>query len=173
MTSEAEAAAVDRFLSTPKSLYGGPPEFGATKFVRAGQPEWGAVWPVRDELDVVTSGQLKIVARPGMDKGTTITLIYNKQCITRLDLSPIEECERNPSWAWQFDLPAKVCGFHFHDWETNRAHVLATGKWELPCRSPLPPQIRRFEQAFPWFAEKVNIALTPEQRQFEPPARLF
>jgi hypothetical protein len=172
MATEAEVAAVDRFLAMPKSLYGPPPEFGASSFVRAGQQEWQAVWPLADELGVVTSGQLRIVARPVLDKGTTITLVYNRQCVARLDLSPPDECERNPSWAWRFDLPAKVCGFHFHDWNTNRAHVLATGKWDLPCRSPLPAQIRRFEQAFPWFAAKNNIRLTAEQRQFEPPGRL-
>lgn len=169
MVTIADIQAVDAFLSQKKTLFGSPPEFGETRFVRKGQPEWDAVWPLADELGVVTSGHLRFVARPGLDKGTSIAVIFNKQCVSRLDLSPSDECELNPSWAWQFSAPAKVCGFHFHEWNPNRDYVLTSGRWELPCRLPLPSQIRRFEQAFAWLADNINVRLTHEQRQFEPP----
>lgn len=45
-------------------------------------------------------------------------------------------------------------------------------KWELPCREPLPAQIRRFEQAFPWLADRMNLKLTAEQRTFDIPRQL-
>ena len=62
---------------------------------------------------------------------------------------------------------------HFHSWEHNRFHVLTDEEWELPCREPLPPQVRKFDQAFPWLAARINLVLTPDQRRFEPPAQLL
>src|SRR5215472_14174750 len=151
MATEAEVAAVDAFLSDQKRLYGEPPEFGPTNVHRRGrQPEWDAVWPVADSLGVVTSGQLRFVARPDSYGRVSISVIFNRQSVCRLDFVLADECELNPFWAAEFGLPARVCGPHFHAWEHNRKHVLSVDKWELPCREPLPAQVRRFSQAFPW-----------------------
>jgi hypothetical protein len=47
--------------------------------------------------------------------------------------------------------------------------------WELPCRRPLAPQIRKLPQAIPWLAERINLTLNPDQRGFDvpPQAALF
>ncbi len=84
----------------------------------------------------------------------------------------MDECEQNPLWAQALGLPPRVCGPHFHTWQHNRLQVLRRERWELPCREALPPQVRRFEQAFPWLADKMNLVLTPEHREFEVPAEL-
>jgi hypothetical protein len=84
----------------------------------------------------------------------------------------MEDCEFNPIWAADLGLPPRVCGPHFHDWQHNRHHVLRSERWELPCREALPPQVQRFEQAFPYLAAKMNLVLTPEQRGFDVPAEL-
>jgi hypothetical protein len=164
----AEVEAVDRFLAAEKHLYGAPPEFGPTNFQRKRQAEWGAVWPIADEFGVVTSGQLRIVTRPGLEPRVTINVIFRNQNVGRLDFVPATECEDNPFWAVG-DIPRRVCGPHFHGWETNREHVLRGEIWEMPCREPLPPQVRRFEQALPWLADHINLVLTPEQRMFDVP----
>ena len=170
----ADVAAVDAFLADgPKSLAGPPPEFGVGLFHRQGVYEWRANWPIADSLGVVGPASLRFVIRPGLALGPSISLIFNRQAVARLNFVPTQECESNPLWAAMLGLPAQVCGPHFHSWEHNRAHVLTVKEWELPCREALPLQVRKFDQAFPWLAAKINLVLTPDQRRFEPPAQLL
>lgn len=42
----------------------------------------------------------------------------------------------------------------------------------MPAREPLPVQVRKFEQAFPWLAQRINLVLSSEQREFELPSSL-
>jgi len=163
----ADVEAVDRFLADKKYLSGDPPEFGPSNFQRRGQYERRAVWPIADELGVVTSGQLRIVTRTGTEYRVTINVIFRGQNVSRLDFVPVTECEANPHWA--SPLPARVCGPHFHSWPDNREHLLRSDTWELECREPLPAQVRKFSQAFPWLAERINLVLTPRQRTFDVP----
>jgi hypothetical protein len=163
---------VDAFLAEKKTLSGPAPEFGVSAFHREGQYEREAIWPIADSLGIVTTGQLRFAVRPGLKLGPSISVIFNRQAIARLDFVPPDECELNPLWADQLGLPSRVCGPHFHSLEHNRSHVLKHERWELQCREPLPAQVRRFEQAFPWLADKVNLALTPEQRTFDVPVDL-
>lgn len=169
-----DVEAVRQFLADKlKTLVGPPPEFGATTFHRSNTYEWAATWPIADSLGIVGSGQLRFVVRPGSGLGPSLSVIFNRQMIARLDFAPPTECESNPLWAGAFGLPSRVCGPHFHSWEHNEQHTLDTEEWEMPCREPLPPQIRRLEQAFPWLADRINLVLTPEQREFSLPAQLI
>ena len=165
----AEVEAVDRFLAEKKYLSGDPPEFGPSNFQRKGHYERRAVWPIADELGVVTSGQLRIVTRAGPEYRVTINVIFKGQNVSRLDFVPATECEANPHWAATLALPSRVCGPHFHGWPANRDQVLRSELWDLDCREPLPQQVRRFSQAFPWLADRINLVLTPEQRTFDVP----
>jgi hypothetical protein len=157
----------------PKSLFGAPPEFGLSPRSTRGVYERTAIWPIANSAGVVTSGQVRFVVRPGSDLGPSMSVIFNREPIARLDFVPAQECESNPLWAASIGLAARVCGPHFHSWEHNRTHVLMTEDWELPCREPLPGQVRRFEQALAWLADRINLVLTPEQRRFEPPRELL
>jgi hypothetical protein len=172
-TIAADVAAVDAFWAEPqKQLSGAPPEFGDSKFYREGGYGREATWPIADSHGIVTTGQLRFVVRPGLSLGPSISVIFNRQAIVRLDFVPMEECESNPTWAASLGLPPQVCGPHFHTWEHNRPYILRRERWELPCREALPVQVRRFEQAFPWLADKMNLVLTPEQRRFDVPQEL-
>lgn len=104
--------------------------------------------------------------------GPSISVIFNRQAVARLDFVPALDCEYNPLWAERLGLPPRVCGPHFHSWGHNREHVLTQEEWDLPCREPLPPQIRRFEQAFAWLADRINLVLTADQRDFDIPKEL-
>lgn len=169
----SEVAAVDSFIAdASKTLYGAPPEFGPTTRFHRGVYEWDAKWPIADGLGIVTTGHLRIVVRPGLSLGPSVSLVFNRQMVSRLDFAPATECETNPLWARALNMPPRVCGPHFHGWEQNRSHVLKEKEWHLPCREPLPPQIRRFDQAFPWLADRINLVLTPGQRQFSLPVQL-
>jgi hypothetical protein len=172
MISAEELTAVDGFLAQTKRLYKIPPEFGPSKFQR-GEPASDAIWPIEDSLGVITSGQLRIVSRAGAELGATIAVIYANQCVCRLDFVPLSVCHPNPAWAQYLGLPPIVCGPHYHGWEHNREHVAESGVWKLPVRETLQPQIKKFEQALPWLASKINLVLTDEQRAFEFPRRLL
>ena len=170
MATAAEIAAVDAFLADPKTLAGSPPEFGPTTFHKKGGYEWAATWPMQSSQSVVETGQLRFVARGyGL---FSIAVILKSQGICRLDFEDPDDCHANPHWAGSFGLPAVVCGPHCHTWEHNREHILNSGQWQLPAREPLPVQVRKFEQAFPWLAQRINLVLSSEQREFELPPSL-
>jgi hypothetical protein len=167
-----EVEAVDRFLADEKRLNGSPPEFGPSHFGRRGDlHETVAVWPVEDARGIVAGGEICLIWRPVGN--FSVSLIFRSRAVARLDFTAPNECKSNPIWARTLGLPAQVCGPHIHDWRHNRDHILAQAMWDIPCREPLPPQIRRFEQAWPWLADRLNLVLTPDQRLFELPRKLI
>jgi len=169
-----EVAAADRFLSDKKSLHGPPPEFGLKQNSRRkkGESAWEAIWPVANSLGIVESGQIRVVSTPASDKPFTIAIVFRGNCLARLDFVAQTICHGNPLFGSTLGLQPTVCGPHFHDWGVNKEHVARNQIWDLPCREALPAQVRRFEQAFPWFADKVNVILSPDQRRFGPPEQL-
>src|SRR5271154_7632367 len=81
----ADVAAVDAFLAdNPKSLAGPPPEFGVGQFHRQGSYEWRANWAIADSLGVVGPASIRIVIRPGLSLGPSISVIFNRQAVARL-----------------------------------------------------------------------------------------
>lgn len=166
-----EVKLADEFLAMHKALSGEPPEFGPK--IRGKWPGWEAVWPIADLSGVVSTGSLRIVYRPASPEPFTLVLVYRGNGIYRLDYVDPGVCHSNPFWAQFVDAPPSVCGPHVHEWEKNRDHILKQDKWELPCRVELQPQITKFEQAFAWFADRINLILTPDQRRFELPSELL
>ena len=173
MAKLADVEEVDRFIAVSKRLFGSPPEFGPKMNSRDGA-HWEAVWPVSDELGVLADGAfVRVRASPSSDKPFSLVLIFRDSCVFRLDFVSESICHVNPFWASSRGLPPRVCGPHCHTWAANREHVLSSGFWEMPCREPLAPQIRKFDQAFAWFAQQGNLILSPDQRAFDLPAELF
>lgn len=173
---EHEVALVDAFLAQEKFLSGSPPEFGLKPYGSKGSV-WDATWPISDSDGVVESGKLCINYQPASDEPFTIVLVFRRRGITRLDFTAQSMCHQNPHWGAGLGVPAEVCGPHIHSWRLNRDYVLSlpssAQSWTLPCREPIQPQIRRFDQAFPWFADQINLTLSPDQRRFDIPKDLF
>jgi hypothetical protein len=163
----------DEFLAEDKSLVGPPPEFGPKKNKSTSRSMWDAVWPIANSAGVVETGHLRVNYAPASEKPFSICLIFRDQCLFRLDFVASTVCHKNPQWAAGYDLPPTVCGPHFHPWNANREEVLRQQGWELPLRAPLPPRIRRFDQALPWMAAEIKLLLSSEQREFELPKELF
>jgi hypothetical protein len=92
---------------------------------------------------------------PASDKPFSIVLIFQDNCVFRVDFVDKSICHINPLSAVSAGLPPLVCGPHCHTWDANRVHLLGGGDWELRLREPLAQQIRKFEQAFAWFAQQV------------------
>jgi len=165
-----DIALVDAFLARPKILSGAPPEFGPKP--RGKEASWEAAWPVANIDGIVEAGSVRVRYAPASAEPFSILLVYREQCVYRLDHVEEDVRHSNPYWGRALEAPAMVCGPHVHTWALNRDHVLRQDSWEIPCRLPLQQQIRRFDQAFPWFADQVNLALRPDERNFDLPHEL-
>ena len=171
----ADVEAVSRFFAERKTLFESPPEFGLKRTDQRNSP-WEARWPIVDSAGSSTGGaHLRITLSPASDRPLSISVIFLKNCIYRIDFVAHSICHHNPHWAAALGggITPMVCGPHVHPWEENRRHVETQDEWQLPCRIALPPQIQRFDQAFPWLADRVNIILEPRHRSFELPRDLF
>ena len=55
-------------------------------------------------------------------------------------------------------------GPHYHAWADNKYLLYAAASLrELACARKLPPQIRRWEQAFRWFCGETRVVFEPDQ----------
>ena len=162
----SEVAAVDAFLSDRKQLRGGPPTWQQSEHrVR----ELHAVWGIQDSLGIERA-QLRFRCYSNNRLFPSVSLIFRSKPIWRIDIVPMDECKFNPPWARRLGLPATVCGPHGHEWRDNREHILREyTTWDIPCRRPLPLNVRRLTQVIPWFAEQIALDLHPDQRGFDVP----
>jgi hypothetical protein len=166
-----DVKAVDAFLDEKgKLLQGAPP----TWIPGRDGIELMAIWNIEDSLGIVRA-HLRFRVDPQSRSYPSVSLIFRNNQVWRIDLAELTLCKPNPVWARSVGAPSTVCGSHSHGWPDNREHILSQEMWELPCRQPIAPQIRRLPHAVPWLAERINLTLSPDQRDFDvpPQASLF
>jgi hypothetical protein len=165
---EAEIAEVDAFLAGAKQLQaleGGFPVWGTSHWDR----KLGAVWNIENSSGAVAA-QLRFHCRRAEPPLPSISLIFQGRPVWRVDLAPSHARHPNPTWASQVGAPAFVDGSNEHSWTDNREFLRRAPEWrELPCVRALPSQIRRLSQMLPWFAGRINLGFSPEQRGFDVP----
>ena len=161
---DAEIAVVNEFLDQPKKLRGLRPKWAKSGFSQ----EWAASWQIENDIGVVRA-QLKFRCWPTRPSYPSLNLIMRQRPVWRIDLVPPDQQEANPIWAQRLELPGIVRGSHCHEWTDNREYIRQTGDWQLPARRPLPHNITTLEQLLPWFAERINLELGPDQRGFDVP----
>jgi len=167
--SPADIAEIDEFIARPKWLDGPHPDWKNSGFFKKRQPEYEAIWSIKDDLGIIGKGQLRFAFRPWNRLYPSISIIYGQKSIARLDFEDGTKCEFNPLWCAASGLPARVCGNHIHKWEDNREHIAGQDRWDLPCRTPLPAQVRKLPQGLCWLADYANIRLDPDQHGFDIP----
>lgn len=157
---------VDAFMAGPKQLDGQIP--GWTLSSRPGELE--ARWNIIDPLGVRSHLRFRLnLTEPALP---SVSVIFRRNAVTRLDIEVPTVCHSNPLWAGAIGLPPTVCGSHCHIWRDNRHHILTTGVWELPARRAVEPGLRRVPQMLPWIVELIGLdPLTPEQRDFDLPPK--
>lgn len=155
---------IDAFMAEPKRLLPKPPEWTASSYPREAQ----AIWRIEDAAGV-ESAQLRFRCHTSRRGFPSVSLIFRKLLVERVDLVPQDECKFNPHWAARFGVPATVCGSHGHHWPDNREHLLTDAPWGLPCRRPLPASVRRLPQVLPWLADKAALNLPDDWREFDVP----
>lgn len=158
------ARAVDQLLAARKTLS------GIAEWKR-GNPdhEFRAVYPVLAEGESLEAS-LNMTAYPGQpvegspDCRFMIGLFLPK-CVWRIDFEPHTEAHPiPPDRVHLLDGVYMVRGPHYHAWADNRYLVKrASLPSELKAARALPPQIRRFEQAFRWFCDQTRIIVGPGQ----------
>lgn len=159
-----ELAEVDGFLSESKSLSASLPIWEESS--RNGRIQ--AIWNIEDEHGI-SLAHLRFGVWVNWRDQPSVSVIFRNQPICRLDIKSPDVCEDNPLEAMHLDLPAKVCGSHFHSWPDNRHYVAKNGFGKLPVRRSVAPQLRSVEQMLPWLADEIGIVLSQEQRMFRGP----
>jgi len=121
-------------------------------------------------------GELVFTINPKLTR-PSISCLYQKKLIYRVDIAPMDECKYNSYSAIKDKgLPHTVCGPHIHPWLENRDHVKENGFGELPNRKPVQIVDTLFIRALETAAMDLNIHVTAMQRSdCEPPqeASLF
>jgi hypothetical protein len=161
-----DIAEVDAFLQESKTLQGPPPEWKEGPY--AG--ELSASWSIADSIGIVRA-ELRFRCPRAGRQFPSISVIYRGNLITRLDLVPPDECKPNPIGAAALGLPPKVCGSHWHSWPANRRYTEVVGFGRMPYREPIQPQVRRLPHALFWLADRINLTIAPDQRDFDVPSQ--
>jgi hypothetical protein len=137
------------------------------------RPVGEAVWREgnRDEMRIrwpllvgssVSEAALHLTAFPNSaEPRFSIGLVY-RACVARLDFVPNHESHTNPlSQGALLDGTYRVRGPHYHAWADNRYLATAAAlPRQLLCARELPPQIRKWDQAFRWFCDQVSVGLS-------------
>jgi hypothetical protein len=99
--SEGEAAEIDAFLREEKRLDGPHPIWH-----EASRPgEMSAVWDVQDSLDI-TRAALRLRCSLETLAWPSVSLVFHRNAIWRIDLVPVHESKPNPLGAAALKLPA-------------------------------------------------------------------
>lgn len=161
--ADPTAEEVDQFLADYKTLAGFLPEWQQHHGWN-----WSSRWGILDPLQA-QQGELVFTINAGLTK-PSITAVFRKQPIYRVDIVPPGECKWNDYGARELGLPARVCGPHTHPWPENRVFIAENGFGHLPYRKPADVADTLFIRALEIASNDLNIHVAPAQRVgCEPP----
>jgi hypothetical protein len=154
---------VDAFIAGYKTLSGFLPEWQQNHGWN-----WSVRWGVVDFMHV-QQAELVFEINAGLTR-PTISALYRKLLIYRVDIVPHSECKWNDYGALALGLPPRVCGPHTHPWPENRQFVVENGFGQLPFRKPVEIADTLFIRALEVASRDLNIHVDSAQRVgCEPP----
>lgn len=157
---------VDAFILSQKSLIDCKP-----RWENASRPnELGFKWWIIEEDGTSDQAYLTFLHRPGSQAERSVSLIYRKYQVCRIDLLPEEIREGNPPEALMMGLPSAVFGSHIHLWEHNKAYVLDSRqkKWEIPVKVEISNSIQSYGELLVCICYNCGIDFTQTQRDMVP-----
>lgn len=160
---------IDEFLKAKKCLVGPQPVWRPSG--RADQLD--ARWPI-EEATNVSRAHLAFRYNRISTNEPSVSLIYERKKVCRVDVKPSDEYDGNPPQARRFGLPAKVFGTHIHRWEHNREYVLEClppDEWEIPIKEPISQATQMLGHLLAMICTQCAIDFSPEQRDLNPPSR--
>lgn len=162
-------AEIDAFLSTPKFLKGPQPTWRPN----GRQDQLDARWPV-EETGGISRAHLAFRYNRVSTNEPSVSLIYQRRKVCRVDVKPTEEWDGNPPQAMKLGLPGQVFGPHIHRWEHNREYVLEhlpPDEWEIPIKEPISHSTQMLGHILAFICDECQIQFTSEQRDLVPPSR--
>lgn len=154
----------------------------AHKVLKDQQPIWrdngrpdelDARWPII-ESGGVSRAELAFRYNRISTGQPSVTLIYRKKAVCRVDIKANDESDGNPPQARSLGLPARVYGPHVHKWEHNKQYVLESlrpDEWDIPIKEEISNSTQKIPHILAYICEECNIDFTPEQRELNPPMR--
>lgn len=162
-------AEIDVFLKAKKSLSGPQPVWRPN-----GRPDQlDAKWPIEEEGGVYRAHLAFRYNRVSTNQ-PSVSLVYERKKVCRVDVKPTDEYDGNPPQARRFGLPAKVFGTHIHRWEHNREYVLEClppDEWDIPIKEEISQTTQMLGHILALICTNCDIDFTPEQRDLNPPSR--
>jgi hypothetical protein len=162
-------AEIDEYLKTKKCLLGPHPTWRPN----GRSEQLDARWPIEEEGEISRSHLAFRYNRISTNE-PSVSLIYERKKVYRVDVKPPDEYDGNPPQARRFGLPAKVFGTHIHRWEHNREYVLEClpqDEWEIPIKEPISQATQMLGHLLALICSQCAIDFTPEQRDLNPPSR--
>ncbi len=160
---------IDVFLSVPKFLRGPQPIWRAN----GRQDQLDAKWVIEEEGGISRAHLAFRYNRVSTNK-PSVSLIYERKKVCRVDVKPAQEWDGNPPQARKLGLPANVFGPHIHRWEHNRQYVLESlppDEWDIPIKEPISQSTQTLRHILAFICDTCQIQCTPEQRDLKPPSQ--
>lgn len=167
MSLQDQVSAASSFVSDPgKLLDGHQPHW----IYARGYMDWQLTWPIL-QADGSTRSHVKLRVKPAERERSSVSLIFRRQPLARLDLAPADECKPNHPAALEYGLPPRVCGVHLHSWEFNHPIITKTGDWQLPVREPISGGIQSLETMLRWMCTRYQITIADHTGGLEMPPK--
>lgn len=162
-------AEIDEFLRASKRLSGPHPVWRPN-----GRPDQlDARWAI-EEAGGVSRAHLAFRYNRVSTNQPSVSLIYDRKKVCRVDVKAPDEYDGNPPQARKFGLPAKVYGTHIHRWEHNREYVLEClppDEWDIPIKEEISQSTQMLGHILALICDQCGIEFSPEQRDLNPPSR--
>jgi hypothetical protein len=144
-------------------------------FLSPWRQDRGANWTARWGLlnaHGASEGELAFFINGRLTK-PSISVIFRRKLVYRVDIVPASECKSNDFGAMKLGLPARVCGPHSHPWHENREFVRLNGFGSLPMRKPVDISDIKPIRALEVLSTDLNVFVAASQREFELPPQAF
>jgi hypothetical protein len=160
---------IDQYLERPKRLFDKEPIWGPSSRTN----HLDARWSIEEEGGIIRSMLVFRHCRISTNE-PSVSLIYEKKLVCRVDVKSDDEMDANPMQAQGMGLPAMVYGSHIHRWQHNKKYIIEclTGDaWEVPIKEEISNSAKAVGHILPLICDECNIEFTPEQRDFSAPPK--
>lgn len=160
---------IDRFLISPKRLMGAQPIWRQN----GTSDRLDGSWLIEEDEGISRAYLAFRLNRISTDE-PSVSLIFKKKPVCRVDIKSIDDSDGNPIQAQKFGLPGQVYGPHIHRWDYNRGYVidaLPPDEWQIPIKEEISRSTQTLGHTLAIICSQCEIEFSPEQRHVTLPAR--
>lgn len=160
---------VDAYLEAGKRLKGAQPIWRESGQMDRLDAKW-----VVEEDNGLSRGYLAFRVNRVSTNEPSVTLVFQRRPICRIDIKPLDDSDGNPPQARALGLPPQVSGPHIHRWAHNKMYVqnsLPPDEWDIPIKEEISPSTQTLGHILAMICGECRITFTPEQRDTYLPPR--